>query len=173
MAEVRARLHLCCSVCVAWTAYASDVELGVFDQTSEVIRALAPDHLGDLQLRSHRRGVKVWFGSDVPDKEHYEAQLLSRNYVDGVGGMALEIGFHSEHKDSAANDEVLAKLAGCEADWRAVLGDEPQAATFFGAQNWRRVSETWIEPDLDDPELAFEIAARLVDYLVVIEPSRR
>ena len=148
------------------------MELGVFDQTSDVIRALAPDHLGELQVRSHRRGVKVWFGSDAPTKEHYEAQLLSRNYVDGVDGMALEIGFHSEHKDSVANDEVLARLAGHEADWRAVLGDEPQADTFFGAQNWRRVSEAWIEPDLEDPELAFEIAARLVDYLMVIEPAR-
>ncbi len=106
-------------------AYAVVVELGVFDQTSEVIRARAPDHLGELRVRAHRRGVKIWFETDVPNKEHYEAQLLSRHYVDGVDGMALEIG-----------------------------------------------SEAWIEPDLDDPELAFEIAARLVDYLLVIEPAR-
>lgn len=149
------------------------MELGVFDQISEVVRALAPDDLGELHLRSHRRGVKVWFGAEVPSKEHFEAQLLSRNYVDGVDGMALEIGFHCEHQNSAANDEVVAKIVGCESDWRALLGDEPEAGTFFGAQNWRRVSETWIEPDLDDPELPFEIAARLVDYVVVIEPSRR
>jgi len=28
----------------------------------------------------------------------------------------------------------------------------------------------WLEPDLDDPDLAFEMAARLVDYLHAIEP---
>ena len=41
------------------------------------------------------------------------------------------------------------------------------------AANWRRVSETWIDPDLGDPELAFEIAARLTDYISAIEPARR
>ena len=43
---------------------------------------------------------------------------------------------------------------------------------FFGAENWRRVSEAWVEEDLDDPDLAFEIASRLVDYVSAIEPAR-
>ncbi len=149
------------------------MELGVFDQTADVIRALTPDDLGDLHVRAHRRGVKVWFGGQAPTKEHYEAQLLSRRYVDGIDGMALEVGFHSEHKDESLNVDVVARVVDHEAEWRSVLGDEPQVDSFFGAPNWRRVSEAWIEPDLDDPELAFEIAARLVDYLVVIEAARR
>lgn len=149
------------------------MELGVFDQTADVIRALTPDDLGELHVRAHRRGVKVWFGGQAPTKEHYEAQLLSRRYVDGIDGMALEVGFHSEHKDESINVDVVARLVDHEAAWRSVLGDQPQVDSFFGAQNWRRVSEAWIEPDLEDPELAFEIAARLVDYLVVIEAARK
>jgi len=148
------------------------VELSVFEQASELVRALTPDELGELHVRAHRRGVKVWLGKTAPTKEHYEAQLLSRNHVDGVNGVALEVGFHSEYADASVNDDVLTQLARHEAAWREVLGDEPQADTFFGAPNWRRVSETWMDPDLDDPELAFEIATRLVDYLVVIEAAR-
>ncbi len=149
------------------------MELGVFEQSADVIRALTPDDLGELHVRAHRRGVKVWFGGQAPTKEHYEAQLLSRRYVDGVDGMALEVGFHSEHKDESINIDVVARLVDHEAEWRSVLGDQPQVDSFYGAQNWRRVSEAWVEPDLEDPELGFEIAARLVDYVVVIEAARR
>jgi len=87
------------------------VELSVFDEVSELIRAMVPDELGEVRVRAHRRGVKVWFDSETPTKEHYEAQLLSRRYVDGLEGMALEVGFHAEHKDPKANDAVLARLA--------------------------------------------------------------
>ncbi len=114
----------------------------------------------------------MWFDTEAPTKEHYEAQLLSRRYVDGLEGMALEVGFHAEHKDPARNERVIAQLVDHEKRWRAVLGDEPSADVFFGATNWRRVSEVWIEPDVDDPEFAFEVAARLVDYVGVIEPAR-
>ena len=37
---------------------------------------------------------------------------------------------------------------------------------------WRRVSEVWLDPDLADDGLAWEIAARLCDYIVAIEPLR-
>ena len=42
-----------------------------------------------------------------------------------------------------------------------------------GPEDWRRVSETWIDPDLGDPELGMEIGARLTDYICALEPLRR
>ncbi len=134
---------------------------------------MVPDELGSVRIRSHRRGVKVWFDTEKPTREHYEAQLLPRRYIDDAEGMALEIGFHAEHKEREKNISVIDRLTASEKKWRRELGAEPEIATFFGADNWRRVSEAWIEPDLDDPELSFEVAGRLVDYVTVIEPARR
>ena len=148
------------------------MELGLFDEVAEAVRALAPDELGELRLRAHRRGVKVWFGTPKPTREHYEAQQLPRHYVDGRNGMAIEIGFHAEHPDATANDSVLEVLVAAEKRWRRGLGREAEIGEFYGAANWRRISEAWIEPDLDDPELAFEVASRLVDYLNALEPVR-
>jgi hypothetical protein len=34
------------------------------------------------------------------------------------------------------------------------------------------VSETWPDPNLDDPELAIEIAAQLSEYITALEPAR-
>ncbi|MFV2039880.1 MAG: hypothetical protein ACC660_06515 [Acidimicrobiales bacterium] len=149
------------------------MDIPLFDQIEHLVRALAPTELGDLRSRSHRRGVKVWFETTKAPRDHYEAQLLGRAQVDGVDGMALEIGFHSEHGDSATNQAVLDDLLTTQSSWRGTLGAEAQAAVFFGAPNWRRISETWIDPDLDDPDLAFEVASRLVDYLSALEPHRR
>ena len=148
------------------------MELGLFDEVAEAVRALTPDEHGDIRVRSHRRGVKVWFGTVKPPREHYEAQQLPRHYVDGVSGMAIEIGFHAENPDVEANDIAVGALAAAESKWRKSLGAEAEIGEFFGAANWRRVSEAWIEPDLDDPELPFEVASRLVDYLTALEPVR-
>lgn len=153
------------------------VELPLFDQVADVVRALTPDELGELRLRTHRRGIKVWISpagtrTDKPPREHYEAQLLARRHVDGNEGMALEIGFHAEHPDAEANVSAVEGIGRTEKRWRKILGDDAVVGEFFGAPNWRRVSETWIEPDLDDPELSFEVASRLVDYLEAIEPAR-
>ncbi|MFT7475176.1 MAG: hypothetical protein ACI81L_002113 [Verrucomicrobiales bacterium] len=148
------------------------MELTAFDEVAELVRAMTPAEIGDVRVRAHRRGVKVWFDTEAPTKEHYEAQLLSRRYVDGVEGMALEIGFHSEHKEMQRNVSVIDRIRTSEKSWRRELGKEPQMDVFYGADNWRRVSESWIEPDLEDPEITFEIASRLVDYVSVIEPAR-
>ncbi len=145
------------------------MELPLFDQVNDLVRAMAPEDLNGLRSRAHRRGVKVWFDSEKPGREHYEAQLLARRHVDGVDGTALEIGFHAEHSSEKDNEHVLARLVA-EDSWRTSLGTEAQVATFFGAENWRRVSEAWVEPDLDDPDLAFEVGSRLVDYLIALEP---
>ena len=119
-----------------------------------------------------RRGVKIWFDSAKPSKEHFEAQMLPRRYVDGRDGTTIEIGFHAEHRDPDLNVAVIERLLKSEKKWRRVVGEEAEVGVFFGADGWRRVSEVWIEPDLDDPDLVFELAARLVDYLTAIEPAR-
>ena len=98
--------------------------------------------------------------------------MLPRRHVDGLDGLSIEVGFHAEHREPDRNIEVIDRLAKSEKKWRRILGDEAEVGPFFGVDSWRRVSEVWIEPDLDDPELAFELAARLVDYVTAIEPVR-
>lgn len=148
------------------------MQVPLFDQVDDLVLALTPDELEGLRSRAHRRGVKVWFGGAKPGREHYEAQLLPRRHVDGADGMALEIGFHAEHPDPSENSSAIDRLLVCEERWRKALGAEAEVGVFFGADNWRRVSEAWLDPDLDDPELAFEVASRLVDYLAALEPHR-
>ncbi len=154
-----------------WAPILRLVELSVFDEVAELVRAMAPDAIGEVRVRAHRRGVKVWFDTDAAGKEHYEAQVLSRRYIDGTEGMAIEIGFHSEHKDQSKNISVVDHLMTTEKKWRKELGTQPEVDVFYGAENWRRVSETWIEPDLDDEEITFEIASRLVDYVSALQPE--
>ena len=148
------------------------MELPLFEQVADAVRSLAPEELGAIRYRTHRRGIKVWFDTVKPGREHYEAQVVARRHVDGLDGSALEIGFHAEHPDADRNDAVLAGLTAREGEWRQVLGAEAETGPFLGADNWRRVSEAWLEPDLDDPELAFEVASRLVDYIEALEPLR-
>lgn len=148
------------------------LETHLFDQVADAVRSLMADS-STMQLRAHRRGVKVWFGASAkPTREHYEAQIMARRHLDGSDGMAVEIGFHAEHKQAEENDRVIAHMLDNEKAWRKQLGAEAEAGVFYGAPNWRRISEAWVEPDLDDPEFAFEVAARLVDYLAAIEPVR-
>jgi hypothetical protein len=149
------------------------MELPLFEQVDDLVRALTPDELGLLHTRAHRRGIKVWFDTAKPGREHYEAQLLARRHVDGADGTALEIGFHAEHPDVDANQAAVDTLGGSEKRWRKILGADAEIGPFYGAENWRRVSEAWLEPDLEDPELSFEVASRLVDYLEALEPARR
>lgn len=144
----------------------------MFDQVDDLLRALVPSELGEIRSRAHRRGVKVWFATDKAPRDHYEAQLLGRAHVDGTDGVALEIGFHIEHSDSETNQAALDRLLENEDSWRHHLGPAAEAGSFFGAPNWRRISETWIEPDLDDPDLAFEVASRLVDYISALQPHQ-
>ncbi len=145
----------------------------LFDEVGELVHTMAPDDLGDVHMRSHRRGLKVWFGPNAPVKEHYEAQLIPRRHVDGKDGVALEIGFHSEHKDAAANDAIIDRLVARKKHWQRELGPEAEPGSFLGNDSWRRISDVWLEPDLDDRELGFEIASRLVDYLTTLEPIRQ
>lgn len=146
------------------------MEFPLFDEVEEVVRSMAPDGLGVLQMRSHRRGIKVWFGPAAPVKEHYEAQFIPRRHVDGTDGTVLEIGFHTEHRDESENDETLAALLANKKAWQKELGPEAESGPFLGNSSWRRISDVWFDADPDDPELGFEIASRLVDYLDLLEP---
>jgi hypothetical protein len=150
------------------------VELALFDEVAEVVRGLVPRDLGELRGRAHRYGVKVWFGApDRAGPEHYEAQVVGARHVPGAKVLAVEVGFHAEHREEAANEAALAVLTGRAARWRKALGGEAEAAGFLGRESWRRLSETWPDVDLGEPGLALELGTRLTDYVLALEPIRR
>ena len=149
-------------------------ELQLFDEVAETLRALLPAEYDDVRMRSRRWGVKVWFGGADPGREHYEAQVVGSRDVPEATALAIEVGFHAEHRNPADNEAALAVLVANEKRWRRLLGDHAVAGVFLGrAEDWRRLSETMIDPDLGDPELGMEIAARLTDYITTLEPMRR
>jgi hypothetical protein len=150
------------------------VELSVFDAVAAILPGMLPDDLGEVRLYAHRYGIKVWFDTEKAPKEHYEAQVVGAKDVPDAKVLAIEVGFHAEHPKEADNEAVLDRLRAAEKRWRKEVGKEAELATFLGrAGSWRRVSETWPDPDLGDSELAFEIAARLTDYITALEPARR
>ena len=147
------------------------MESSLFDDVGDALRGILPSELGTLHLRAHRYGIKVWIGTTTATTEHYEAQVLGARDVPGARTLALEVGFHSEYPKAADNDRVIERLTAVEKRWRKAVGKEAEIAPFLGRpNNWRRVSETWLDPDLSEPGLAFEIASRLVDYITAIEP---
>lgn len=149
------------------------MEPSLFDDVGDAVRGLLPAELGAPHVRAHRYGIKVWFGPEKPTREHYEAQVLGAKHVPDASMLALEIGFHAEHPKPAENEAVLDHLVGVEKRWRKVLGDDAVAGPFLGRDTWRRVSETWPDPDLSEPDLAVEVAMRLVDYMTALEPTLR
>lgn len=149
------------------------MDLGLFDEVAFLVRGMVPAELGEFHERHHNYGIKVWFGPAKPPREHYEAQVVGSKYVDGAKVLGIEVGFHAEHRDEQANQDVLDRLKRREKSWRRALGKEPEAGVFLGADVWRRVSETWADPDMSEPDFAFEIAARLTDYVTALEPARR
>lgn len=148
-------------------------ESALFDEMAEALRTLLPPGLGDVRMRVRRYGIKVWFGPINPTREHYEAQVIGARHVQGASVLALEVGFHAEHPRLEDNEAVLTRIRSREARWRKVLGPEAEVGPFIGRpEDWRRVSETWPDPDLGDPELALELATRLTDYITALEPAR-
>jgi hypothetical protein len=145
----------------------------LFEEVCEALRGLVPSELGEFRHRTHRYGTKVWFGPEAPPKEHYEAQVVGKRDVPDAEVLAVEVGFHSEHPKEPDNQAVLDALLAKEKAWRKELGDEAVAGEFLGrADHWRRISETWPDPNLDDPELGTELAMRLLDYIEALEPLR-
>ncbi len=153
---------------------ADAVEESLFDDVGDIVVGVAPAALGPCHYRAHRYGIKLWFGSDKPIREHYEAQVIGAQEVEGASLLALEVGFHSEHSQATENDAVIAYLVAHERDWRRALGTEAEVGAFLGRQDaWRRVSEIWADPDLGASDLGLEIALRLVEYATALEPVRR
>lgn len=145
----------------------------LFEEVCEALRGLVPPELGAFRHRTHRYGTKIWFGAEAPPKEHYEAQVVGKRDVPDAEVLAVEVGFHSEHPKEPDNQAVLDALLAEEGSWRKGLGPEAVAGEFLGrADHWRRISETWADPDLDDPELGTELAMRLLDYIEALEPLR-
>jgi hypothetical protein len=150
------------------------VEVMLFEEVADVVFGLVQRELGPPRYRARRYGVKVWFGPTEPPREHYEAQVIGADHVKGATTLALEVGFHAEHPKPDDNDIVLARLVDDERRWRRALGDEAVAGPFLGrADVWRRVSETWPDPDLGDPGLGLELGIRLTDYITALEPLLR
>jgi hypothetical protein len=150
------------------------VEPSLFDDVADALRGMMPPDLGALRLRARRYGIKVWFGPEAPPREHYEAQVIGADAVEEARVLAIEVGFHAEHPKAADNQQVVTHLLDHERAWRPTVGDEALIGPFLGrTDSWLRVSETWPDPDLGDPELALELAARLVDYATALEPARR
>ena len=97
--------------------------------------------------------------------------MVGAQHVPEAKVLALEVGFHAESPREADNVSVIAALVSRRSQWREVLGDEAEAGGFLGrAEHWHRLSETWADPDLGVPELVFELAARLADYVIALEP---
>ncbi len=142
------------------------VERSFFHQVLDVFEGFVADVDGTLHASAHRRGLKVWY--DDATREHYEAQLIRLD-----GEAALEIGFHAEYPNVDMNEAVIVRLVAAERTWRAELGDEPTPGAFLGADRWRRISEVWAPPEPDDVEATIEVAARLADYVITLEPLRR
>jgi hypothetical protein len=149
-----------------------DIEL--FDQVSDALFALVPDELGEPRRRARRYGIKVWFDTKEPGREHYEAQIVPPRHVEAATVLALEIGFHAEHPRGDDNEAAMVPLLRREKTWRRQLGAEVITGPFLGNhEHWLRLSETWADPDLSDPDLAIEVATRLTDYITALEPLRR
>lgn len=144
----------------------------LFEEVVEAVRGLVPAELGPFRHRTHRYGTKVWFGEADPPREHYEAQVIGAGHVPGAEVLAVEVGFHAEDRDDAVNEATIDGLRSVEARWRPALGDDAEIGPFLGREGWLRISETWPDPDLDDPELGTELAIRLVDYVTALEPER-
>ena len=143
--------------------------LGTFDHVAMALGR-------GVHVRPTRWSIKVWPGgsADVCPPFHYEAQVLGARHVPGARTLGLEIGWHAESKDERLNASVLAALLSAEKAWRRSLGTEPVAGAFLGrATKWRRVSETWADPDLSDPDVVIEIADRLATYVSSLEPLVR
>ena len=150
------------------------MEANVFAEAASILRSLLPGELGELRQKVRRYGMKVWFGPDQPPRDHYEAQVIGPDASPEAQVLVLEVGFHAEHPDERESQAVLDQLLAGEARWRGIVGAEATAGPFLGrATHWRRISETWPDPDLGDPELVLELGTRLTDYITAIEPLRR
>ncbi len=145
----------------------------LFDEVADVVRSLVPPEFADFEIRSRRWALKLWFGRGAATRAHYEAQVMSPELVEVASVLAIEVGWHAEHKTEAENQALLDRVLSDQDIWRPVLGDEAEAGPFIGRTDWRRLSEVWPDPDLSDPDVGFEIGSRLTDYITAVETALR
>jgi len=128
-------------------AGAWDLDLSLFDEVGDARRGMAPPELGELQLP--------------------RASLRDKGLVRNRGAAARAL--------RSAGCGRQRSQAGEGARARGGLSQRvPEVGGFLGrADVWRRVSETWPDPDLSERELGEELAARLLDYVTAIAPVRR
>ena len=109
------------------------LQLHTFDEVADALHGMIPGDLGPWHCYAHRYGIKVWFGERQPaNKEHYEAQVVGARHVEGAEVLAVEIGFHAEHRKEEDNEAAIALLMKGERKWRKALGKEPVAAASSG-----------------------------------------
>lgn len=144
----------------------------MFDQVADGVRALVPVDLGALRTQARRWGLKAWFDAEECPRVHYEAQVVSAKHVAEAEYLVIEIGFHVEHPRPSDNEATMAPLRTDEEAWRDALGPHAVLGPFLGHSSWLRLSETWSDPDLSDPEVCFEIADCLAGYILAVEPLR-
>ena len=115
--------------------------------------------LGEYHHPAHnywREGVVRAHGTTA--REHYEAQVVGADADRQATVLTIEVGFHSEYPKAAENNAVIAHLVANEKRWRRTVGKEAVVGEFLGrADRWRRVSETWPDPDLGDETLVIEL----------------
>ena len=104
------------------------MEPSLFDDVGDAVRGLLTPDLGEPHLRAHRYGIKVWFRTVKPTREHYEAQVVGARDWPGARVLALEVGFHCEHPKESDNDAVTARLTKTEKRWRRDIGKEAEIA---------------------------------------------
>jgi hypothetical protein len=139
-----------------------------YENVADAVTNFLPPAYRDFHRYSTAANLKLWYGDN--GREHYEVQIVKRGKV-----LGLEIGFHAEHRDVAANDVVLARLVKTEKQWRKTLGKDPEVGAFIGhlGKTWRRVSEVWEDSLTDGSETAVDAAERLATYITVLEPLRK
>ncbi|MCU1499325.1 MAG: hypothetical protein JWM47_3278 [Acidimicrobiales bacterium] len=144
----------------------------MFDQVDDAVRGLVPAELGSLRTQPRRWGIKAWFDCEDCPRGHFEAQVISAKHVPDAEVLALEVGFHVEYPKGPDNEAAMVPLRRAERSWRRALGPTATLGPFLGRSGWQRLSETWADPDLSDPELCFEIADRLTAYIEAVQPLR-
>jgi hypothetical protein len=136
-----------------------------FDEVRNAFEGFVAAVAGELHITTHGRGIKAWFGEAT--REHYEAQLIQMG-----DDVQLEIGFHGEYPKADQNGELLGRLLAREPTWRAALGEDAEAGDFIGRTGWCRISELWPPPDPSSVDDIIDVAARLADYVITLEPIR-
>lgn len=127
----------------------------------EVIRARLPEHLWDFRVKGPSASlVKLYYGGDA--RIHYEVWLQRR-------AGRVEIGLHFE-ADADTNTRMLSRITEQYGVVSQALG--PNAEPEQWTASWTRVHES-VPFDLLDEALLNQIADRLSQYIMVLEPMVR